>query len=1189
MKPQGLPYSIQRIFARLAASQWTLSVFVWLGGLGLTLCLWQFFQMQCRKADAAHFAELSEEVVESIRHRLTSHEKVLTGLKGLFAASKSVERGEFRAYVQTLRLADNPGAMGFGFVRYVRPGGLDNFLHATQADEAPDYAYHGPATSTDMMLVEYIEPFAPNAFLRGLDLGGQPIQRAAATSAVDEDRVTLTAPLRSTLEGVQRTGFLLFLPIYQNGAAITSRQERWQALLGWVYTPLLMEDLVADIIRDHAQRYDLEIFDGDIPNSANVLFDLDHDLAGITAGPAEVLPLSSRDRDQSREYKALFGGRHWWLSMSALPGFYEKSDHRLPWLILGGGLIITFFVGHAARSNQRARHKAVILAEEMTLELREEIEQRKSIDEALRSVSRFQEAILRSASYAVISTTPEGVIRVFNPAAQRLLGYSEGEVNSRQSLTLLHDPAELAARATVLSAELGTTVAPGFDTLVARCRRNQPDEHEWTYVCKNGTRLPALVSVSALRDQTGAFTGFLAIAQDVSERKQVLEQLVASRHIAENALREVELQQDALNQHAIVSIAGMDGSIQYVNDKMCEISGYSREELIGQDHRVLSARHHPGEFWRQFWQTIRSGRVWHGEICSRNKLGATYWVDATIVPFRDPAGRVTRYVAIRTDITDRKRQAAALEQAKKEADAANISKSEFLAVMSHEIRTPMNAVLGFADLLNETRLDRQQREFISTIQSSGKGLLDLIDYSKVEAGKLEVERIDFDAREAVETVVRTLSLQAEAKHLFLTVQWPPRLSRWVTADPGRVRQILLNLIGNALKFTARGGITIQVGPEALAGHAGLKFSVIDTGPGIPADQQERLFQKFVQVDASYTREAGGTGLGLAISKRLVELMGGQVGFTSREGLGSTFWFTLPQAVRVSPGPQPELPPMAPAPLVETARSHEALRVLVVDDNPVNVQLAVAFLDKIGCRSSVATDGHDAFGRVKEEKFDLVLMDCQMPGMDGFQATMSIRAWEEGQGSAERLPIIAVTANAQEARSRCFESGMNSFISKPFTLADLKTTIDSVLGETPPPPVSAPDPIPDPTPVTAPSVTTGAAMDHAQALLLADNNPGLLGMLAGAFLAQHETVLLAIRTAITQRDSPALRDQAHKLKGSVAIFAADGVRAAALALEKHATPADWPALELLVGQLEAEMNRLVPEISALELAPAGAAP
>jgi CheY-like chemotaxis protein len=369
----------------------------------------------------------------------------------------------------------------------------------------------------------------------------------------------------------------------------------------------------------------------------------------------------------------------------------------------------------------------------------------------------------------------------------------------------------------------------------------------------------------------------------------------------------------------------------------------------------------------------------------------------------------------------------------------------------------------------------------------------------------------------------------------------------------------------------------------VADQAGLKFSVIDTGPGIPADQQERLFQKFVQVDASYTREAGGTGLGLAISKRLVELMRGQVGFTSREGLGSTFWFTLPLSFHATSRPPFGLPAPVQTAEMPPPRQRSDLRVLVVDDNPINVQLAVAFLDKLGCLATVATDGVSAVSRVKAEKFDLVLMDCQMPGMDGFQTTQTIRAWEADQGAAGRLPIIAITANALEARARCFESGMNAFISKPFKLADLVAAIDTVFAGRSPLP--APDLVPGSTAETAPAVLSGSAMDPAQALQLADNNPGLLRMLARAFLSQQESVLLEIRRAIARRDSPALRDQAHKLKGSVALFAAEGVWAAALALENHVAPPDWPALEHMGGRLEAEMKRLLPEISALELVPA----
>jgi PAS domain S-box-containing protein len=1157
-----------------------LPVLVGLAGVIVTTLFWRMTLQQTSEAEELRFNRLADTVQRTIAFRLSNNQQILSGLKGLFAASKSVERGEFRAYVAALDLPAQRGAPGFGFIRYVRREDLTSFLERTRSDEARDFTLRQPGTAPDLFVVEYIEPYLLYKSTRGYNIGDDSIRRDAAVQAVELNTTILTRRSPLVHGANQNISLLLLMPIYGNGSATTTAAERWRALTGWVYCPIRMNELIQDILPEHSHQLDLALFEDDSMRRSALLYDSDGHLGASTAemvSPAEFAG--------SHFYKRSglpFGGRDLQLHINSRPEFAELGNHREPDLVLAVGLTLTTLVVFMINSIQRARHHATKLAQEMTVELREEIEQRKSLDEALRSVSRLQEAILRSASYAVISTTPDGVIRLFNPAAQHMLGYCEGEIKGRQTLSLFHDAAELAARAKVLTAELGESVAPGFETLVARSRRDRPDACEWTYIRKDGSRVPVLVSMSALRDQAGAFTGFLAIAQDVSERKQVLEQLVTSRQIAEHALREVELQRAALDQHAIVSITGRDGRIQYVNDKLCSISGYSKQELIGQDHRLLNSRHHPREFWRQFWRTISEGRVWHGEICNRSKQGECYWVDATVVPFRDPNGQITRYVGIRTDITVIKQQAEALEQARQAAEAASASKGDFLAVMSHEIRTPLNAVLGFADLLNETLLDRHQRDFLATIQTSGRALLDLIhdilDYSKVEAGKLEVDRVDFDAQEVVQVVVQTLSLEADRKHLSLQVEWPPSLDGRAQGDPGRVRQVLLNLIGNALKFTARGGVTVKLEAAAMSVGDGLRFQVTDTGPGIPPDQQGKLFQEFVQVDAAYTREAGGTGLGLAISKRLVELMGGQIGFTSREGVGTTFWFTLPRSTIAS------LPPREPVPSPSLAGKPAAgppLRVLVVDDNPINVQLAVAFLDKLGCRALVAEDGFTAVSWVKAEKFDLVLMDCQMPGMDGFQTTMKIREWETAKARPERVPIIAVTANALEARSRSFESGMNAFISKPYQLADLKAAIATVISGRFPPS----EPVAVSVPGAAPGAAPGTAMDHARALMLADNNPGLLGMLAGAFLAQYKSVLGEIHQAIKERDSAGLREHAHKLKGSVAMFAPREVHASALALEKHATPADWPALERLGQQLDDELNRLLPEISALELEPA----
>jgi PAS domain S-box-containing protein len=444
--------------------------------------------------------------------------------------------------------------------------------------------------------------------------------------------------------------------------------------------------------------------------------------------------------------------------------------------------------------------------------------------------------------------------------------------------------------------------------------------------------------------------------------------------------------------------------------------------------------------------------------------GRETWSLNIAVAMRNDVGEVVGVFGTNKDITEKKLLEQALlanrrleamtvqaEEMAAAARVANEAKSVFLANMSHEIRTPMNGVLGMAELLLDTQLSAVQREFAHTIVHSARALLalinDILDFSKIEAGKVELEHADFDLPQMLDEVVRLIGVEARAKDLRLSAEVDPAVPRVVSGDPARLRQALLNLCSNAVKFTRRGEVAVSVkvldrAPRSIT----LSFNVRDTGIGIPADRLEALFYPFSQVDASTTRRFGGTGLGLSIVKRLAELMGGRVGVDSREGVGSTFWFEAQLAVPL-PEPDNRHPQTSPAVLLappEPLSERAGRRVLVVDDNVVNQKVARHFLGKLGYRADVVHDGREAVLAWQRGYYDLILMDCEMPVMDGYEATRQIRIHEGGE---RHIPIVALTAHAVSgAEIKCKAAGMDAYITKPLVREQLAGCLERFLGD-----------------------------------------------------------------------------------------------------------------------------------------------
>ena len=787
--------------------------------------------------------------------------------------------------------------------------------------------------------------------------------------------------------------------------------------------------------------------------------------------------------------------------------------------------------------------------------------------------------------------------------------------------------------------------------------------------------------------------GVLATAFNdmLSARRQHMEVLEESNDIAQMALAELAEQKFALDQHAIVAITDAQGNITFSNEKFSKITGYSRAELSGQNHRILNSGYHDETFFRDMYGTIGRGDVWHGEICNKAKDGHLYWVDTTIVPFMDENNKPQSYIAIRTDISQRKQTEFELLKAKEAAEAATRQKSDFLANMSHEIRTPMNGIIGMTGLLLDSGLTAKQHSYAEATMNSADALLtiinDILDFSKIEAGKLALETVSFDLQCLAEEVAELMALKCCEKGVDMLLRYKPGTERLVAGDPGRVRQILLNLLSNAIKFTEQGYILLTVESiETTDKTASFRVAVEDSGIGIAGDKLEHIFNKFDQEDSSTTRKYGGTGLGLAICKQLCTMMHGDIDVKSQKGKGSTFSFTMTLGVRHDASPaythldgheqikglktlivddgemsrtimneqlqalqmrltsvgaagaafeaaqqaraqnepfdivivgchmpktdtkalaafvsQLDLParsallyvascpckgdgsrikalgfdayltrPTHPSevpkilsllwaakqqgrdiPLVTRHTLHEAeaggrqksvfadTHILLVEDNPINVTVATELLEGHGCTVTPAGNGLEALALVKTRGFDFIFMDCQMPEMDGYEATAAIRKLQSGD-AAKRIPIVAFTANAMASdQQKCLNAGMDDFITKPVSQQALEKMLvkwlshkikGSVKVEAQPYPSGKAN-------ATPPAVASADVLD----LAVFNRLKQLLGDKFVSLIEQHSQNALEnvhrVAEAIAQGDADALERAAHSLKGASAQFGA----------------------------------------------------
>ena len=755
--------------------------------------------------------------------------------------------------------------------------------------------------------------------------------------------------------------------------------------------------------------------------------------------------------------------------------------------------------------------------------------------------------LVNSARDPIIVFDEADRVVYWNVAAEEEFGYSSSESYNKYLYQLIQLPDTLEQR----------RATDDYQELFAK-------QMEAVAIREDGTTFPVEISASTV---VTAEQNYMAwFLRNVTNKKSSEEQIQRLSSAVEQS-------------PGTIVITDINGNIEYCNAKFTELSGYSPQEVYGKNPRILKSGMQPADIYRDLWTTITIGEQWRGELLNRKKNGELYWEFASISPLRNPNGMITHYLKVAEDITDRKQVEQALSHAKEAAERASQAKSEFLANMSHEIRTPMNVIIGMTDYLLKSDIQQEFSDYIGMVNDSAKLLLSIInqilDFSKIEAGKLEIDKIPFRMKETIERLVKILSNSANEKGILLDLRFQEDIPDYVLGDPIRLQQVLINLIGNAIKFTDQGEIKISL-KAVNKGETFVTFlvSVEDTGIGIPREKLSQLFQSFSQVDNSLARQYEGTGLGLAISKRLVELMGGTIGVESEPGIGSRFHFTavfeqyqLPECfgnldLLEDVSAHAELAGrrhiekqghLDRARIADNVKDAIQAKILLAEDKEMNQKVAKVILGNRGWQVVAVSNGREALKALEEDRYDLILMDIQMPEMDGMAVTAHIR--NDEQNPNRDIPIIAMTANVlQGNQEEYFRYGMNGFVAKPFVIDDLYKTIETWLTRRTEESVKVPDGL-------------------AEGLRLLGGDKELYQEIVTIFLQEYPAELEQLELALANESSKDVGEIAHGIKGELGNLGAKEAYQLAANIEKRAKKGSLLEISGLLSELKGAIQRL----------------